>query len=174
MVEREAYHEETKYAVVRDTVVCVADFPFMWHGHLFESDGASAEVGAAYLTVKADSSFFKVDTVVTTQPYVWRNGITYSKSILVENFHQPNEGSCDSVFTLFLTVKDVSSLVVNEASSPVYYDADADCSLSELDLTALVPTYVVGAHEAIDTTIYYSVNGEDWTTLFGNSVLYCF
>ncbi len=172
VVEREAYHEETKYAVVRDTVVCVADFPFMWHGHLFESDGASAEVGAAYLTVKADSSFFKVDTVVTTQPYVWRNGITYSKSILVENFHQPNEGSCDSVFTLFLTVKDVSSLVVNEASSPVYYDADADCSLSELDLTALVPTYVVGAHEAIDTTIYYSVNGEDWTTLFGNSVLY--
>lgn len=171
-VERETSFGEKKYAVVRDTVVCVADFPFTWHGHLFEGDGSSAEVGAAYLTVRADSSYFKVDTVVTTQPYVWRNGITYSKSILVENFHQSNAGSCDSVYTLFLTVKDVSSLVVNEASSPVYYDADVDCTLSELDLSALVPTYVVGAREAIDTAIYYSVNGGDWTSLFENSVLY--
>lgn len=170
-VERETSYGEKKYAVVRDTVVCVADFPFTWHGHLFESDGSSAEVGAAYLTVRADSSYFKVDTVVTTQPYVWRNGITYSKSIMVENFRQSNEGACDSVFSLFLTVKDISSLVVNEAVTPVYYDADADCSLSKLNLNELIPSYVVGANEVLDTTIYFNVNGGEWINLADNPQL---
>lgn len=171
-VERETLHDGKKYAIVRDTVVCAADFPFSWHGHLFESDGASAEVGAAFLTVRTDSSYYKIDTVVTTQPYVWRNGITYSKSILVEGYHQPNTGACDSVFTLFLTVKDVSTLAVKEAASPVYYEADVDCSLSALNLEDLVPSYVVGAHNVLDTTIYYNVDGGAWITLSENPVLY--
>jgi len=99
------------YALVRDTFVCAEDFPFTWHGAVFPHSGESAEVGAAYLTVYADSSFFKKDSIVSSDPIVWRDGNTYDKDTIIYDYHVPNVAGCDSVFTLEYIVNHLDTTV---------------------------------------------------------------
>lgn len=171
-VERATEVSGKRYAIVRDTLVCLGDFPYTWHGHLFNSDGETAEVGAALLTVHADSSFFKRETIVSSVPYTWRNGVTYSESTDVDRFVQSNGLGCDSVFSLRLIIKNNRSLVVNEAVSPIERVANDSCDLDVLDLTDLVPSFSHNSASVIDTVIYYKVAGGDWVDLARQSLLY--
>lgn len=164
-VERNTEVGSKKYAIVRDTLLCAGDLPFVWHGYSFTRDGERAEVGAALLTVHVDSSYFVEETIVSTGPYTWRNGVTYIESIRVDGFHQPNAGECDSVYALNLVVKSNNSLMVYEASSPIDSVANDGCALRFLDMTTLVPSYVYNASDALDTTIFYRVDGGAWVNL---------
>ncbi len=99
------------YAIVRDTFICAEDFPFTWHGAVFPHSGESAEVGAAYLTVYADSSFFKKDSIVSSDPIVWRDGNTYDKDTIIYDYRVPNVAGCDSVFTLEYIVNHLDTTI---------------------------------------------------------------
>lgn len=164
-VERNTEVSSKKYAIVRDTLLCAGDLPFVWHGHTFTYADERAEVGAALLTVRIDSSYYVEETIVSTEPYTWRNGVTYDKSVRVEGFHQPNANGCDSVYALNLVVKSNNSLMVYEAVSPIDSAANDGCALRTLDLTSLVPQYVYNATNAVDTVVYYRVDGGEWVNL---------
>lgn len=168
-VERATLLNGEYYAIVRDTLVC--SFPVSWHGHTFTSDGEQAKVGAALLTVRMDSSYYKTETIVNAGPYTWRDGKTYTESTEVNDFHQPNAGACDSVFSLRLTIKEPSNLKIDEPISPVDSAMNEGCLLSRLDLETLKPGFVYNADNALDTTVFYRVNGGGWVNYAGNSIL---
>lgn len=162
-VARETEAAGKKYAIVRDTMVC--SFPVTWHGHTFSAEGEKAEVGAALLTVKVDSSFYKRDTVLSKGPYTWRNGVTYDESTVVEEYRKANVGSCDSIYSLFLKVKENAGLIVENPKTPIDSFANKGCLLAQLDLTALTPDFTTTAADAKDTTLYYQVDGGEWVDL---------
>ncbi len=168
-VERATLRDGEYYAIVRDTSVC--SLPVSWHGHTFTSDGEQAKVGAALLTVRIDSSYYKTETVVNVGPYTWRDGITYTKSTEVNDFHQPNAGTCDSVFSLRLTIKETSDIKIDEPLSPIDSVMNDGCFLSRLDLEPLKPGFVYNLGNALDTTVYYRVNGGDWVDYAANPIL---
>lgn len=170
-VERNTEVDGSMYAIVRDTLLCAGDLPFSWHGHLFSADGERAEVGAALLTVRVDSSYFKEETVVATEPYTWRNGVTYTESVRVDGFRQANGGGCDSVFTLNLVIKTNNSLVVYEAVSPIDSAANEGCDLRALELSPWMPSFAYNDNNALDTTIYYRVNGGEWVNMADQSMI---
>ena len=104
-IEKNTEFNDTLYAIVRDTSICNNDFPFNWHGHTFAENNESAVVGAAHLTVHIDSSFYHTDVIVNYAPIVWRDSITYDKDTVITDFHKINEGTCDSIYSLHLTIK---------------------------------------------------------------------
>lgn len=170
-VERTTPANGKMYAIVRDTMLCAGDLPYTWHGHTFVADGESAEVGAALLTVRVDSSYLIKETVVNVGPYTWRNGVTYTESVVVEGFRRPNAGACDSVYSLYLTIKEPNSLKIDEPNASIDSAMNDGCYLSALDLTPWVPNYSYNADNAVDTMLYYRVNGGDWVTYSSNAVL---
>ncbi|MCQ2208723.1 MAG: hypothetical protein MJZ34_00355 [Paludibacteraceae bacterium] len=111
------------YSIVRDTFICANEFPFEWHGHTFAQNGESAEVMAAYLTVYADSSFYQTDSVVSSKPYVWRDGYTYTNDTIVKDFHVANLNDCDSVFTL-VYVRNLSDTTVCMGELPIVWHGE--------------------------------------------------
>ena len=97
------------YSIIRDTVVCAGSMPLSWYGATLENDGDTAHVGSTLLRVHVDKSFFLTDTVVTCGSYVWRDGQTYTQSATA-TYTMSNESSCDSVYTLNLTILEPSKL----------------------------------------------------------------
>lgn len=104
-VERDTTGEDgEKYSIIRDTVVCSNDMPLTWHGATFNADGDTAHVGTTLLNVHINKSFFVIDTIVACDNYVWRDGITYTASNNTAVYNAANVGTCDSVYTLNLTI----------------------------------------------------------------------
>lgn len=162
-IERATEVDGTLYAIVRDTLVC--SLPLTWHGHQFTHDGEVAEIGAARLTVKVDSSFFVSDTIIHEGPYTWRNGVTYAESIEIAEYRKPNVGACDSVYSLHLTITDASDLKIGAPVTPIETYADHGCALSDLDLAKLAPSFVFKGENGLDTTLYYQRDGGAWISL---------
>lgn len=110
-IERDTTGEDgQKYSIIRDTVVCSNDMPLSWHGATFNADGDTAHVGTTLLNVHVNKSFFVTDTVIACDSYVWRDGLTYTASNNTAVFNAPNAGSCDSVYTLNLTILNATKL----------------------------------------------------------------
>ncbi len=110
-IDRDTTGEDgEKYSIIRDTVVCSNEMPFSWHGATFNNDGDTAHVGTTLLNVHVDKSFFVTDTVVACDSYVWRDGVTYTASNNTAIFNAANAGSCDSVYTLNLTILNSTKL----------------------------------------------------------------
>lgn len=97
------------YSIIRDTLVCSGSMPLSWYGAEFKNDGDTAHVGSTLLRVHVDKSFFLTDTVVACGSYVWRDGQTYTQSA-TSTFQKGNESSCDSIYTLNLTILEPSKL----------------------------------------------------------------
>ena len=97
------------YSIIRDTVVCAGSMPLSWYGASFENDGDTAHVGSTLLRVHVDKSFFMTDSIVACGSYVWRDGQTYTQSATA-TFLKGNEASCDSIYTLDLTILEPSKL----------------------------------------------------------------
>ena len=101
--------DSSYYSIIRDTLVCSGSMPLSWYGAEFKNDGDTAHVGSTLLRVHVDKSFFLTDTVVTCGSYVWRDGQTYTQSATA-TFQKSNESTCDSIYTLNLTVLEPSKL----------------------------------------------------------------
>lgn len=168
-IERATEVDGIHYAIVRDTMVC--SIPFEWHGHTFSTNGESAVVGTALLTVKMDSSYYQNDTVVHEGPYAWRNGVVFEKDTVVVGYRQENVGGCDSIYSLYLTITETKSLSIGAPVTPIIAYADNGCLLSELAVSPLLPSIKCKASDASDTVYQYQVNGGDWITLENNSKL---
>lgn len=67
------------------------------------ADGCDSVV-ILYLTVNSSTAFS--DSVFSTSPYTWLNGITYFESVEGPTVVLENEHGCDSVVTLYLTIAD--------------------------------------------------------------------
>lgn len=115
--------DEKKYSIIRDTMVCSNMMPFSWYGATFNNDGDTAHVGSTLLSVHVDKSFFKTDSVVACGSYLWRDGVSYTENNNTAVFKKSNATSCDSVYTLNLTILQPSKIdtVLNvcEGSLPV-------------------------------------------------------
>lgn len=98
------------YSIIRDTVVCSNEMPFVWHGATFDEVGDTAHVGQTLLSVNIDSTFLKTETVVACDSFVWRDGLTYKVSNNTAVFNVANAGTCDSVYTLNLTILNSTKL----------------------------------------------------------------
>lgn len=123
-IDRDTLAEDGKYySIIRDTMVCSNMMPFSWYGATFNNDGDTAHVGSTLLSVHVDKSFFKTDTVVACGSYLWRDGVTYAENNNTAMFKKENASSCDSVYTLNLTILQPSKIdtVLNvcENSLPV-------------------------------------------------------
>lgn len=112
---------------VLDTTVCIDNFPLFWHGHLFSQPGTSFDTLSAVsgadsilqLNLSAVSPFLRSDTLVVCPdalPLSWLDTTislpaTSLPASLSASLVRPNPSGCDSVFSLFLTVKASYSVV---------------------------------------------------------------
>lgn len=138
-IERDTTGEDgEKYSIIRDTVICSNDMPFSWHGATFENDGDTAHVGTTLLNVHVNKSFFVTDTVVICDSYIWRDGVTYTESNNTAIYNKANAGTCDSVYTLNLTIlkstKLDTTITVCESQLPVALGASVISSDSTFQL----------------------------------------
>lgn len=107
-VEKETELNGVMYAIVRDTVVCMGELPFLWHSNEFTYNGESAVIGESHMTIRVDSSFLTNEEIISSEPIIWRDGKRYDKDTVVYDFHTENIGACDSIYNLIFTLEDVS------------------------------------------------------------------